>query len=142
MDDLLRRSVALLAQAAGTAVETRATAAGLLARPPHDPGGATYLTWLRPLPWCDTKSYKDMLRIVQWVVQWLGFVPLVLILLGDGQTVLRLRDLKRKHPGTYKHVLVCNDGFHSSAHFMFSVLRLWWECFLARCPPTHSRRRP
>ena len=152
MDDLLKRSVALLARAAGQAVETRATVVRLLARPPYDPGGATYLTWLRPLPWCDTKSYKDMLRIVQWVVQWLGFVPLVLILLGDGQTVLRLRDLKRKHPATYKHVLVCNDGFHSMAHFMMAVLRLWWECFLSRsaplpcvagvCPPVRSDPRP
>ena len=63
MDDLLVRTVALLARPAGQA-ETRAVAAQLLARPSHDPGGATYLTWLRPLPWTDTKSYQDMIKII------------------------------------------------------------------------------
>ena len=143
MDDLLTRTVALLGRHADPAVDTRAVISRLLARPAHDPGGATYLTWLRPLPWTDTKSYKDMVKIVAWVVQWLGFVPLVLVLLGDGQTVLRLRDLKRKHPATYKHVLVCNDGFHSHGHFMFTVFILWWNCFLKRCaPPPPSRPIP
>ena len=49
MDDLLVRTVALLARPTGQA-ETRAVATQLLARPSHDPGGATYVTWLRPLP--------------------------------------------------------------------------------------------
>ena len=134
MDDLLVRTVALLARPTGQA-ETRAVATQLLARPSHDPGGATYLTWLRPLPWTDTKSYQDMIKIIAWLVNFLQCVPLVLIVLGDGQTVLRLRDLKRKHPAMYKHVLVCNDGFHSHAHFMFAVFRIWWDCFLGRHDP-------
>ena len=70
----------------------------LLSRPNYDPGGATYLTWLRPLPFVDTKSYRDMLCIIRWLHDFLAAVPLVLILLGDGQTVLRMRDLKRLHP--------------------------------------------
>ena len=61
-----------------------------------------------------------MIKIIAWLVNFLQCVPLVLIVLGDGQTVLRLRDLKRKHPAMYKHVLVCNDSFHSHAHFMFA----------------------
>ena len=62
-----------------------------------------------------------MLCIIRWLHDFLAAVPLVLILLGDGQTVLRMRDLKRLHPDAHKHVLVCNDGFHSHAHFMFAV---------------------
>ena len=104
----------------------------LLSRPNYDPGGATYLTWLRPLPFVDTKSYRDMLCIIRWLHDFLAAVPLVLILLGDGQTVLRMRDLKRLHPDAHKHVLVCNDGFHSHAHFMFAVFILWWDCYLQR----------
>ena len=104
----------------------------LLSRPNYDPGGATYLTWLRPLPFVDTKSYRDMLCIIRWLHDFLAAVPLVLILLGDGQTVLRMRDLKRLHPDAHKDVLVCNDGFHSHAHFMFAVFILWWDCYLQR----------
>lgn len=36
----------------------------------------------------------------------------------------------RLHPETHKHVLVCNDGFHSHAHFMFAAFILWWDCYL------------
>ena len=51
-------------------------------------------------------------RIVEWAEDYVGGVPLVLKLLGDGQSVLRLRDLKRLFPHMYKHVLVTN-GRHS-----------------------------
>ena len=119
MDDLLERTLALLGGGAAGGVTIKEPKQKLLARPAVDPGGGTYLTWLRPLPHCDTKSYADMIRIVAWCVRHLGAVQLVLILLGDGQTVLRMRDLKRKQPSLYKHV--CNGGFHSHAHFMFAV---------------------
>ena len=107
MDDLLCRSVGLLSTTTGPGVDAMDVVRRLLSRPNHNPGGATYLTWLRPLPFVDTKSYRDMLCIIRWLHDFLAAVPLVLILLGDGQTVLRMRDLKRLHPETHKHVLVC-----------------------------------
>lgn len=72
-------------------------------------------------------------RIVEWAEDYVGGVPLVLKLLGDGQSVLRLRDLKRLFPHMYKHVLVTNGPFHSAAHFSFSVLYLWDKPLLSRC---------
>ena len=47
MDDLLTRTVALLERHADPAVDTRAVISRLLARPAHDPVGATYLTCAR-----------------------------------------------------------------------------------------------
>ena len=73
-----------------------------------------------------------MIKIIDWCQRHVAAHALVLIVLGDGQTVLRLRDLKRKHPGLYKNVLVCNGSFHSHAHFMFAVLQLWWKCILCK----------
>ena len=108
--NLLRRSLALIQGSVGS----RDTAVRLLSRP-ATPARATYLSWLPPLPRTDTKCYMDMYKIVRWLVQFCGAKPAVLGVLGDGQTVLRMRDSKRKHPSVYKHVLVMNGGFHSHA---------------------------
>jgi hypothetical protein len=38
------------------------------------------------------------MRIVAWCITFIGCCPLILHLIGDGQSILRLRDLKRLHP--------------------------------------------
>ena len=57
-------------------------------------------------------------------------IPLVLHIIGDGQFCLRMRDLKRLYPNYYKHVLIGNGHFHSSAHFQFMCCTVWWLCLL------------
>ena len=66
----------------------------------------------------------------------LSLTPLVLHLIGDGQSVLRLRDLKRLHPERYKHVVIGNGHFHSGAHSQFADITLWWWCLLCTCMVT------
>lgn len=44
-----------------------------------------------------------------------------------------MRDLKRKHPLLYKHVLISNGAFHSSAHFQFAICTLWDKTLLHVC---------
>jgi hypothetical protein len=132
MDELLIDTSALLA-ALGQAPTVRDFVVALLSRPNVDPGGPTYTTFLTPLLECDTKSYNDMRRIVDWAEAYCGGVPLVLNLWGDGQSVLRLRDLKRLFPWEYRHVLVGNGPFHSSAHFQFACCYLWDRALLHRC---------
>jgi hypothetical protein len=61
---------------------------------------------------------------------------MILHLIGDGQSCLRLRDLKRKHPTLYKHVVVGNGHLHSGAHSTFADLFLWWCCLLCMCMET------
>ena len=52
---------------------------------------------------------------------------LVLAVMGDGQTVLRLRDLKKKYGAAYRSILIANGHFHSFAHFMFAGHEMFFE---------------
>ena len=137
MDGFVRRTVGLLGGNAPSS--TRAAMVQLLSRPNDDPGRATYLTFMPPLLWVNTQSYVDLIKIVAWAVSFLGCTPLILHLIGDGQSVLRLRDLKRLHPERYKHVLVGNGHFHSGAHSVFADLTLWWWCLLCTCMLTINK---
>ena len=136
MDQLLADTNLLLAPVAQKGFNASAVidfVRALLSRPNVDPGGPTYTTFLKPLLDCDTKSYDDIIRIVDWAENHIGGVPLVLLLLGDGQSVLRMRDLKRLYPDLYKHVLVANGPFHSGAHLQFACLFLWDKPLLHTC---------
>lgn len=144
LDSLLVRTASLAERAAPA--DARSYVRALVGRPPHDPGGPTPVDFLPPLENTDTKSYLDMVRIVHWATRHVHDVYspqrlLALVLLGDGQSVLRMRDLKRKYPAQYKHVLVLNGGFHSFAHFMFATQYLWWKSMCAAALPSRRRRR-
>jgi hypothetical protein len=146
MDELLSDTSTLLgplwrAHTAGGPVAASDFVQALLTRPNVDPGGPTYTTFMKPLLECDTKSYDDMRRIVEWAEDHIGGVPSVLLLCGDGQSVLRLRDLKRLHPDLYRHVLVGNGPFHSSAHFQFACCFLWDKALLHTCFVATNKRR-
>lgn len=131
MDSYVKRTVALLGGQAPSS--TRGAMTRLLSRPNDDPGEATYLTFMPPLPDVNTQSYQDVICIVAWCIAFICYTPLVLHLIGDGQSVLRLRDLKRLHPERYKHVLIGNGPFHSGAHSSFADVTLWWWALLCTC---------
>ena len=131
MDGFVRRTVGLLAGQAPAS--THDAMQRLLSRPNDDPGGATYLTFMPPLLWTNTQSYVDLIGIVSWCISFIGLTPLVLHLIGDGQSVLRLRDLKRLHPERYKHVVIGNGPFHSGSHSVFADVTLWWWALLCTC---------
>ena len=137
MDGFVRRTVGLLAGRAPSS--SREAMVRLLSRPNDDPGAATYLTFMPPLLFVNTQSYVDMIRIIAWAVSFVGCAPLILHLIGDGQSVLRLRDLKRLHPQRYKHVLIGNGHFHSGAHSVFADVTLWWWCLLCMCMLTINK---
>ena len=42
----------------------------VLRRPNADPGGPTYRSFVTPLRKCNTQSIVDMIRIVEWVTNW------------------------------------------------------------------------
>ena len=134
MDRYVRTSVGLLGGQRPTS--TRNAMLTLLSRPNDDPGGATCVTFMPPLYDVNTQSYVDMISIIAWCVTFLKVTPIILHLIGDGQSVLRLRDLKRLHPHRYKHVVIGNGHFHSNAHSMFADVTLWWWCLLCTCMVT------
>jgi hypothetical protein len=71
MDGFLQRAVGLLhGQAPTSALDAILS---LLSRPNADPGGPTHLTYMHPpLFDTDTKSYTDMIKIVEWCEQVVG----------------------------------------------------------------------
>ena len=128
---VVRSSARLLqyAHAVGTP-PTHLTAAeitnALLRRPAVSPGGKTPLIVLPVLADTDTKKYLDIIKIIAHLTHHLGHA-IVLVILGDGQTVLRLRDTKKKYRAAYKHVLIANGHFHSFAHFMFAGHEMFFD---------------
>ena len=82
------------------ALTSREITSALLSRPSINPGGKTHMNFLPVLPSTDTKSYEDMIKIVHHAQAHVGR-PLVLVVRGDGQLVLRLRDLKRQYPALW-----------------------------------------
>ena len=130
MDELVVRTSHLLA-GLGAGFSNLDALHAILSRPNADPGGPSYIVPLPPLLNTDTKSYADMLRILDWLCNFINGIPLVLHIVGDGQTCLRMRDLKRHYPKYYKHVLIGNGHFHSSAHFQFMCCTVWWLCLLS-----------
>ena len=134
MDNFMRRAVKLLGgQPPSSTIDGMQR---LLSRPADDPVRPTYLTFMTPLLWVNTQSYIDMIKIVNWCMGYIMCGTLILHMIGDGQSVLRLRDLKRMHPLRYRHVLIGNGHFHSGAHSMFADVTLWWWCLLCRCMVT------
>ena len=131
MDRYVRLTVGLLM--GQPPPSTRAAIVQLLSRPNDDPGEASYITYMPPLFNVNTQSYVDMIAIIAWCVSFFSLTPLILHLIGDGQSVLRLRDLKRIHTSRYKHVLIGNGHFHSGAHSAFADVTLWWDCMLFTC---------
>lgn len=69
------------------ALTSREITSALLSRPSINPGGKTHMNFLPVLPSTDTKSYEDMIKIVHHAQAHVGR-PLVLVVRGDGQTVL------------------------------------------------------
>ena len=134
MDSYVQRTVRLLGgqppPSTRTAMET------LLSRPNDDPGHATYLIFMNPLLWVNTAAYVDLIRIVHWCMSFLACTPLILHLIGDGASVLMLRNLKRMHPEQYKHVVIGNGHMHSGAHSQFADITLWWWALLCTCMVT------
>ena len=129
----VRSSMRLLSAAAATgrspaALEPEEITVVLLRRPAVDPGGPTHLNFLPVLPRTDTKSYRDMISIIAHLEHHLG-KSFVLVVMGDGQTVLRLRDLKKKFGSLYKHVLIANGNFHSFSHFLFAAHEMFFDAF-------------
>ena len=62
-----------------------------------------------------------------------GAIPLVMRVIGDGQTCLTGSYVKRRWPDMYKHVLICNGNWHSSGHFQLQGITLFWWCVFSRC---------
>ena len=107
MDEMLAGTMAKLGNNAAL-LSVAEIMSRVLGRTPVDVGGPTRITDLPPIMECNTNSYFDMVRILRHAVQFYGAIPLVLRIIGDGQSVLMASYLKRHYPESYKHVLITN----------------------------------
>jgi len=134
MDALI--SVAAAAAAAGRSPQhltLREIAKSLFGRPNVDPGGPSEFTILEPIMNTDTKSYDDFIKITQHLTQHSGPACVVEIFAGDGQSVIRFKDLKKKFPHLYSRWLIAVGGFHEHAHTMFGFVEMFWKPLVCSC---------
>ena len=133
MDGLLRAAVAVLAQHDTTSSTfTLDAMVALIGHANVYTGEPEYLTDLPPIMNCDTAKITDLVRIFEHFHRIYGCIPLVLRVTGDGQSVKVASLLKRYWPDLYKHVLITNGHWHSSAHFLIQGVTLFWYSFYAR----------
>ena len=161
MNDMLEGAAGALdraldagADASSSSAQVRLLATALLGRTQVDVDGPTYMTDNVPLMKTDTAKLSDLVKIIDHMVKCNGGVtPLVLRILGDGQSCLTASYIKRHWPELYKFVLITNGHFHSAGHFQLQVrahtthmlssrhnpelsplqaLKLFWDCFYGR----------
>jgi hypothetical protein len=95
-----------------------------------DPGGPSHFDILEPLMECDTKSYDDFVKIFAYLGSQCDPSTIVRIFAGDGQSIIRAKDVKRRWPHQYASWLVVPGGFHEHAHSMFAFTELFNACFV------------
>ena len=97
------------------------------------PGGPSFFDILEPLMQCDTKSYSDGIKILRHLFAHSPRTTVVDVALGDGQSVILLKNMKKRWPKLYARLLIAVGGFHEHAHTMFALNEMFWESLLCRC---------
>lgn len=95
-----------------------------------DPGGPSEFEILEPLMRCDTKSYADGVSILSHLGRHSSASTVVDVAWGDGQSVILLKNVKKKWPRLYARWLIGVGGFHEHAHSMFAMNEMFWECLV------------
>ena len=115
------------------ALSIRQVASALFGRPNVDPGGASEFDILEPLMQTDTKSYDDFTKITRYLSSHSAPSTVVDVFVGDGQSCIGMKNLKKAFPNLYARWLILVGGFHEHAHFMFAITEGFWKCFLCEC---------
>ena len=129
-------SVQQAAAQAGTAVNQmslRTLGKALFARRAVDPGGPSEFDILEPIMKCNTMSYADSLKIAAHLTSHSGPQRIVDVALGDGQSVILLKNMKRRWPLQFASWVVAVGGFHEHAHTMFALNEMFWCCLVCWC---------
>ena len=112
----------------------------LVARPEYDPpGGPTYVSFPPALPRCDTNNIPDCVRILRYAAN--RGDHLVTRLIGDGQTVLNLKNIKRRRPEKYAGIWIDPADMHAYAHSIYAGHYLFWDALGNACSIRLQRKR-
>ena len=102
----------------------------LFGRRAVDPGGPSEFEILEALMRCDTKSYADGVKILNHLGSQSAASTVVDVAWGDGQSVILLKNVKKKWPRVYARWLIGVGGFHEHAHSLFAMNEMYWECLV------------
>lgn len=105
-------------------------ARALYGRRAVDPGGPSEFDILEALMKCDTKSYADGVKILNHLGSHSPPSTVVDVAWGDGQSVILLKNVKKKWPRLFARWLIGVGGFHEHAHSMFAMNEMFWECLV------------
>ena len=98
-------------------------------------GGKTPMRINPPILDCDTKKHEDTKKIVEFMElleqRGDGEEILLILGLGDGQSMIGLMRLKRMFPERYRHVAIVAGNFHCFGHFMFGGQQTFHDPFTA-----------
>lgn len=98
-----------------------------------DPGGASDFDILEPLLRCNTMSYADSVKIERHLGSHSAPTRVVDVAIGDGQSVILWKNMKRRWAARYARWLVGVGGFHEHAHTMFGLNEMFFLVFVAWC---------
>jgi hypothetical protein len=129
-------SVQQAAAAAGsdiTGLSIRAIGNSLFERRAVDPGGPSEFDILEPSMDTNTMSYTDAVKIEAHAGAHSGPERVVDVALGDGQSVILLKNMKRRWPRQYARWVIAVGGFHEHAHTMFGLNEMFWCCLVCWC---------
>jgi hypothetical protein len=111
----------------------RQIAHALLGRGDVDPGGPSDFDILEPLEKTNTMSYDDFVKITAHCEKHSDEESVVEVGWADGQSVIGLKNLKKRWPLRYAKWVLGVGGFHEHAHTMFAITTMFWLCYLCWC---------
>ena len=112
----------------------------LVCRPEYDPPrGPTYANYLPAIPTCDTNNIPDCVRILRMALN--RGNQHVVRLIGDGQTVLNMKNLKRRRPAMHAGIWIDPADMHAFAHSTYAGHYLFWDAIGQACKKRLQRKR-
>jgi hypothetical protein len=119
--------------AAVSNLSLRAIGNTLFGRRAVDPGGPSEFDILEPIMKCNTMSYGDSVKIEARLASHSGPSRVVDVALGDGQSVILLKNMKRRWTRQYARWVIAVGGFHEHAHTMFGLNEMFWFALVCWC---------
>ena len=102
---------------------------GILGHPDYDPPmGRSKVIYQNPLFDCGTAAYEDVKAILKRIYDFhVGLLKqLVVLVVGDQQTFIRMLKLKIQNPRLYRWLVPIPGEFHFKWHAALALHRLWW----------------
>jgi hypothetical protein len=101
--------------------------------------GATHVDFHTPLLNCDTKSRRDIYRILLWVIM-LSPRAIVRRVLADGQGIIGIMAAKVRKPDKWKSIWPDPVDLHAFSHDIFAGHEIYFTALLEPCAK-HLQRR-